>query len=448
MGKNINLADALDLVGEELEAPKKLKKVMVGKVFQLHINKVIPGETYEYNTSVKAPWGGWSWYYSGSKGDFFSVTHREQHPSGDDAKLLDIRVRGARPCKGVGVTGECCGNTSAWNYYTIRENNRLLVKGGDGYCGYCAKWWNEKEIDRLIKLLNLIIIVPEGMKQYPKSEWKEIQKWISFIRNNCDTWEKAKQYKGLTYRDINSKLRFGRKSTRAEALKLCMQSCKTRTEQITFRGMGVYNTLQEGQVYKDLGFFSTSYNINTARNFLQKTWKIGDRTGYMCYVKIPKGVNYAPIDAYYDACREWEVVLPPGTHFKVTKLDPFNREVTLEVVPPPSQDQVVETLLYDVSYAISNPIKRVFSDTSIDENTNPDGDYTPQIKWVWEEGQYHKYVWMYNDYKNWMEWVKALPKYSQNKTIEDSSLVGPELDFTEVEYEAAVKKLADFAVNI
>lgn len=90
------------------------------------------------------------------------------------------------------------------------------------------------------------------------------------------------------------------------------------------KGIPEIESLQEGQIYTDKGFVSTSPHKDVAKNF-------SGPDGYVIKIKVATGLGKAKdIGAYSEKPDEDELLLQAGSQFKVLRVDHKKREIDLE----------------------------------------------------------------------------------------------------------------------
>ncbi|MDQ0962023.1 hypothetical protein QFZ66_005901 [Streptomyces sp. B4I13] len=93
----------------------------------------------------------------------------------------------------------------------------------------------------------------------------------------------------------------------------------TTSETTMYRGMrGNFLDLREGDEFHDKGFVSTSKGEKAARKML------GVRGGYFFTIRVPAGAQVLDVASIGARSDEGEIILPPGTKFRVRRVEPLN----------------------------------------------------------------------------------------------------------------------------
>lgn len=105
---------------------------------------------------------------------------------------------------------------------------------------------------------------------------------------------------------------------------------------VVWRGIhaNVRDKYKTGDVFKDRGFVSTSINLNVANHFIGRNPN-GPR-GTIFKIRVPAGARAAFLNRDTVDGREQEILLAPGTHFKVLDSEGSNF-MHLQVVPTPKK---------------------------------------------------------------------------------------------------------------
>ncbi len=124
-------------------------------------------------------------------------------------------------------------------------------------------------------------------------------------------------YRGVGYRDMNSKLRAGKAPTKQmRSIDQAIEAHPLTESVVAYRGAGDnFPTLEEGTEFTDAGFSSISPDIATADNFAR-----GDSPAFI-NIDVPQGTGAA----FLGAGPESELLLGRDTKFRVTKAEVLKR---------------------------------------------------------------------------------------------------------------------------
>lgn len=140
-------------------------------------------------------------------------------------------------------------------------------------------------------------------------------------------------YTGSAYRKMNNKLRtgapLGDNAKTVEALDKAIAKSKATQDLVVVRGLTsdavqAMGALKVGAVLSDKGFISTTTNAEIAQAF--------SGGGYGLKIRVPKGASILPVKHLSSHSHEDELVLPRGSSFKITEMDPMNRLIIVDLV--------------------------------------------------------------------------------------------------------------------
>ena len=128
-------------------------------------------------------------------------------------------------------------------------------------------------------------------------------------------------YKEEGYSDINSALRNGEEydSEIINPIDSAIANSETTRDLVLYRGASpdLIDQMSEGEVFNDLGYTSTTRNINTAEDF---GIEFGRNT--VMEIHVPKGSNALHLDRAIEAARdEKEYLLPRNSNFRIRSIE-------------------------------------------------------------------------------------------------------------------------------
>lgn len=128
-------------------------------------------------------------------------------------------------------------------------------------------------------------------------------------------------YKEEGYSDINSALRNGEEydSNTIDAIDSAISKSELTRDAVLYRGMNpdLIDYMNEGEVFKDAGYVSTTKNPSTAEDF-----GIQFGRNIMMEIHAPKGTNALHLDLAIEAARdEKEFLLPRNSSFRIRSIE-------------------------------------------------------------------------------------------------------------------------------
>lgn len=128
-------------------------------------------------------------------------------------------------------------------------------------------------------------------------------------------------YKEEGYSDINNALRNGEEynSEIIDPIDTAISNSVTTRDMVLYRGTNpdLIDYMSEGEVFNDLGYVSTTRNINTAEDF-----GIQFGRNIVMEIHVPKGSNALHLDRAIEAARdEKEYLLPRNSNFRIRSIE-------------------------------------------------------------------------------------------------------------------------------